>query len=90
MILSNYIGHSKLWCRIGGITFPNNYTVELHLHPGDCTDMSGAIRFAKTVTRHLEDFTLRFVRTLAAGEPDTVYELDQGKWSASERKGRRQ
>jgi hypothetical protein len=72
-------------CRLVAVTFPNNYTCRLHLHDGNCTDMSGAIKFAKVVTKHLEEFALRSVETFAAGEPDTIYFLrSNGEWGAHE------
>ena len=78
-------GHRLLWCRLVGITFPDSRTCCLHLHEGHCTDMSGAIKVAKSITKHLLEFNLRVVQTIAAGEPDTYYiRLDNGEWTARE------
>ena len=54
--------------------------------PGDCTDMSGAIRVARAITRHLEGFILLRIETVAVGEPDTIYILadKKSKWVARE------
>ncbi len=81
----NYIGHRGLWCRIGAVTFPNANTVMLHLHPGDCTDMSGAIKLATALARDLEGFSLRVVHAVSPGEPkkDSVYRLQEdGTWKS--------
>jgi hypothetical protein len=74
-------GHKLLVCRLLAITFPDECTCRLHLHEGHCTDMSGAIKVAKSITRHLIGFKLRRVETIAADEDDTCYLLkDTGEW----------
>ena len=81
--INNYQPHKKLWCRIGAVTFPNNYTVMLHLAEGNCTDMSGAIAYAKKVASGLGDFDLRVIHTVAACGKATIYALsDSGEWFA--------
>ena len=78
--------HRKLCCNLESIEFPNAYTCRLNLPSGNCTDMSGAIQLAKDVTRHLLDFELLFVETVAQGDwrRCTVYVRPhkRGKWEA--------
>jgi len=72
-----------LWCRIGGITFPDKQTVMLHLPDGECTDMTGAIAYAKLVSRDLDDFSLQVVRTVSGDYSDTTYLLEgEDHWIA--------
>ena len=78
--------HRLLWCRLQSIEFPDSNTCRLNLAPGDCTDMSGAIKVARAITRHLEGFLLLRIETVAMGEPDTIYiRADkESKWVAME------
>lgn len=75
--------HKLLMCGLHRISFPNPETCTLELPEGHCTDMQGAIRVAKSVTKHLDGFRLRLIRTVAAGRDDTYYVLDEGgTWHA--------
>lgn len=78
--------HRLLWCRLQSIEFPDSNTCRLNLAPGDCTDMSGAIKVARAITRHLEGFLLLRIETVAMGEPDTIYirACKDSKWHARE------
>lgn len=74
--------HRGLLCGLRGIHFPGNGVVELLLPDGHCTDMAGAIRLAKAVTKPMSAYGLWCVRTIAGGLLDTSYEHSDGKWVA--------
>ncbi len=78
--------HRLLGCRIGSIEFPDAITCRLVLPSGNCTDMSGAIKVATAVTKHLVDFTLLRIETVARGAwpRETVYvrEFKKSPWKS--------
>lgn len=83
----------ELKCGIVSIEFPRKGVVDLLLPPGHCTDMTGAIKLAKRVTKKMPHFGLWCVRTITSGENGNSYECgDDGKWVAyrlNRRGGRR-
>lgn len=74
--------HAGLRCGLLGINLPGRGVVELRLPEGHCTDMAGAIRLAKAVTKPMSAYGLWCVRTIAGGMLDTSYEHSDGKWVA--------
>jgi hypothetical protein len=77
------IPHKLLKCCLRAITFPAIDVCRLHLEEGHCTDMTGAIKFAELVTKHMPDFTLSFVETVSGEDRDTVYaRSEDGEWVA--------
>jgi hypothetical protein len=76
--------HRLLQCRLRSVSFPDDITCRLLLEEGHCTDMGGAIKVAKSVTKHLEGFELRVIRTDDGAGNETVYRVaNNGGWRAS-------
>lgn len=55
----------------------DDHSVVLWLAEHNCTSMSGAITYAKRL-----DPKVTQIYTIAGFEPDTLYRLDAGKWTA--------
>lgn len=76
--------HRLLYCSLRSVSFPDDVTCHLLLEEGHCTDMGGAIKVAKSITRHLDGFYLRVVVTDDGMGRRTVYRMTHdGNWGVA-------
>ena len=72
--------HRDLWCALESISFPCAGLVRLVVPYDHCTDMTGAIKVAKSACRGLDGFKLTAIEVVSHGTPRYGYVLKDGKW----------
>ena len=82
--MMNSAQSNLLQCRWSSVTVTADSTLDIHLPAFNCTDMTGAIAFAKRIMP-----TVRRINVLVDGAMDTVYyrHTVRAPWEFHDRRG---